>query len=177
MQFIFDNDTNSLLPFLLQAKHYILNELPAGNYDKEGILDRCRFIITELCTNAIKHSGEKQSEFNIYIENSHLIIERRDKGKQLHPIVNNQKTPLPLPDSMDLVTLTEDDINRLNMKRIDGYSVRFYVEEITATNSSKQQTVNEHFGLIIICQSSDKFTYSFHAPDSINVFTADIELA
>lgn len=176
MQFIFDHDTNALLPFLVSTGKYLQDALLPPGCNTELLLNKCKFILTELCTNGIKHSGVPQSTFRFYTEGSHLIIERRDSGQQFHPRVNNEKVPLPLPPSVDIITLTEDDINRLNMQRVNDYSIRLYVEEIPLRNPFKEQKINEHFGLIIICSSSDDFHYSYNAEERMNIFTALIKL-
>jgi hypothetical protein len=176
MQFIFNHDTNALLPFLLATGKYMQEQLLPAGCNAEAVLNRCKFILTELCTNGIKHAGVPASTFNFYIEDAHLIIERRDKGTQFHPRINGKTMPLPMPASVDIITITEDDINRLNLQRIHDYSIRLYVEEIPSKNDFAQQTINEHFGLIIICSSSDSFVYSYNAEEGVNIFTASIKI-
>jgi len=176
MQFIFNHDTNALLPFLLATGKCLRDDLLPGDYDNELLLGRCKFLLTELCTNGIKHAGVAASTFDIYTDNEHLIIERRDNGKPFHPRVNGETMPLPLPASVDVITLSEDDINRLNMQRLSDYCIRLYVEEIDLKKELRQQTINEHFGLIIICSSADDFTYTYDVEEGVNIFTAMLRL-
>ncbi len=174
MQFKFDHDTDTLVPFLLKAQQYIQDKLIPGN--NEELLNKCKFIITEFCINGIKHSGERQSFFDIYLDNRRLVIEKKDHGSPFRPKAYNKQMTLPLAETVDTIILMEDDYNRLNMQRIDEYSVRFYVENIHSAHTYKQQVINEHFGLIIICCSSDSFIYRHHAHDGLNIFTASIQL-
>ncbi len=176
MQFSFQHNTHALLPFLLKVNQYLQDKLPPGKYDKEAVLSKCKLIITELCTNSIKHSGLDESFFDITINGNRLIIKRSDKGIPFHPKIDGKKVALPLPGNIDIVTLTEDDINRLNMQRIDDYTARFYVENTSSGPSFKQDELNEHFGLIIICLSSDNFTYTYDVQETLNEFAAVIEL-
>jgi anti-sigma regulatory factor (Ser/Thr protein kinase) len=174
MEFIFHHSTDALLPFLIETGQHIENILPQKNAG-QILLHKCKFILTELCTNGIKHSGQPHSIFNIHVEHSDLVIERKDYGLPFHA-GKGRKDRLLLPhDVTGTVMLTEDDINRLNMQRIDEHSVRFFVEDVSEAYQPTNQTLNEHFGLIIICRSSTKFTYS-RLPDGLNVFAVFISI-
>ena len=169
MQFVFEHNANALLPFLDEIGRHIHTILP-GSDDADILVHRCKFILTELCTNGIKHSGQPHSIFNIYVEDKHLVIQRKDRGMPFHPTAGKKGQPVYVQDVEGTITLTEDDINRLNMQRVDEHSVKFYVEEVPLTYIPGRQKMNEHFGLIIICRSSDRFVYS-RLPDGLNVFT------
>jgi anti-sigma regulatory factor (Ser/Thr protein kinase) len=174
MEFIFEHDINGLLPFLMKVNRHIEDILP-GRDDYEVVLNRCKFILTELCTNSIKHSGLQQSTFHIYVKDGHLVLERKENGNPFLVNVGNKKVTLPLTHEFDTVILTQDDVNRLTMQRIDEHNVRFYVDEISAAPGFEQQMMNEHFGLIIICLSSDSFIYS-RTPGGQNVFTVSLKV-
>ena len=148
--------------------------LPEGD-DAEALLHKCKFIITELCTNAIKHSGLQQTIFNIYIENNHLIIKRSGEGLPFYANTVNDNQLLIPHAVTDTVILTEDDINKLCVQRIDEHSVRFYVEDTNTPSAEGQQSMGEHFGLIIICRSSDNFTYT-RQQDALNVFKVSLKI-
>jgi hypothetical protein len=176
MQFIFQHNTVSILPFVIKATHYIKENVVAGHGDKEQLLNRCKFIITELCTNAIKHSGRHESMLKVFTSGNQLIIERSDNGHPFFISLRNMQLSFPLPQEVGSVILMEDDINRLTMQRIHEYSARFWTEQVNAEEKIMQQTLSEHFGLIIICLSSDSFVYT-HAPEhNTNTFTATINL-
>ena len=173
MQFIFKHNTHALLPFLVEAGRYIETNLATGVHD--ALLHKCKFVLTELCTNGIKHSGQPLSIFEITIEDKQLTIHRKDNGLPFKPGLGKNATLL-LPDKItDTIILTEDAINRLVMQQIDDYCVRFYVEEATDKKEDAIKTVGEHFGLIIICRSADNFIYTRH-PNGENVFSVTLSL-
>jgi anti-sigma regulatory factor (Ser/Thr protein kinase) len=175
MQFIFKHNASELLPFLIETGQHIQDILPMA-IDTNNLLHKCKYIITELCTNAIKHSGLPQTTFDIYIENSHLIIKRYGSGLPFYAnAVDNNR--LLIPHAVKgTVTLTEDDISKLCVQRIDEHSVRFFVEDANMPDIAERQSMGEHFGLIIICRSSDNFTYT-RLPDALNIFSVSIRIA
>ena len=175
MQFIFNNSTPSILPFLLQATQFIRQEVTLEGVQRELLLNHCKFIITEFCTNSIKHSGQPESIFNIYIDGDNLVIEKKDNGAPFSIRWKEHKLSFPLPEHIDTITLMEDDINRLRMQKLTINSVRFYTEQNTG-NSDTAHFINEHFGLIIISLSSTRFTYTWDEVTRNNIFTATIHL-
>jgi hypothetical protein len=174
MQFIFNNTTPSILPFLLQATQFIRQEVTLEGVQRELLLNHCKFIITEFCTNSIKHSGQPESIFNIYIDSDNLVIEKTDTGAPFYIRWKEHKLFFPLPEHIDTITLMEDDINRLRMQKLSSNSVRFYTEP--NTGNSAVTYVNEHFGLIIISLSSTRFIYTWDDVTCSNIFTATIHL-
>lgn len=174
MQFIFNNTTPSILPFLLQATQFIRQEVTLEGVQRELLLNHCKFIITEFCTNSIKHSGQPESIFNIYIDGDNLVIEKTDTGAAFHVTWKENKLFFPLPEHIGTITLMEDDINRLCMQKLTNKSVRFYTEQNTSNSTTSY--VNEHFGLIIISLSSTRFTYTWDDATRSNIFMATIHL-
>ena len=174
MQFIFEHTAGALLPFLHKAGQHIKNTL--SNNVTEIVMHKCKFVLTELCTNGIKHSGEPQSIFDITISEKTITIQRTDAGAAFFPATLNQKQEASPNQSQGIITLSEDDINRLNMQPIDSKTVRFFVDEVPSTSKKNSPTLGEHFGLIIICQSSNNFTYTRLA-NGENQFRVSIALA
>lgn len=176
MQFTFTHNAAGILPFILQATQYIKDEHLNHRADKEQLLNRCKFIITELCTNGIKHAGSQKSTFTIIVRNGNLVIERQDDGIPLSVTWNERKLQVPIPEEVNTITLTEDDINCLRMQRINAYSVKFYAQPITPISLHKPPKLNEHFGLIIICLSANSLVYVHDKAAGTNTFTATINL-
>lgn len=175
MQFNFNNTTHAILPFIQQTTQFIRQELTLEGVSKELLLNHCKFIITEFCTNGIKHSGREESLFNIYADGDKLVIEKTDTGAPFSITWQQQKLTFPLPGHIDTIIITEDDINRLCMKRLGDNSVRFYTEQNT-DDKRTTQFINEHFGFIIISLSATSFTYTWDEFSQSNVFTATISL-
>lgn len=176
MQFTFTHNAAGILPFILQATQYIKDEYTSNHTAKEQLLNRCKFIITELCTNGIKHSARPDSTFNITAQDGSLVIERKDEGVPLNIAWQETTLQMPLPADINTITLMEDDINCLRMQKLHEYSVRFYTQPITPIALHKPPMLNEHFGLIIICLSADSFIYVHDAATGTNTFTATINL-
>jgi len=175
MEFTFDHNTASILPLVLKITGYIKEQIGGERKSREQLLNKCKFIITEFCTNAIKHSGQQQSNFTVYKNNSSLIIERIDRGHPFSILWNGNVLSFPLPDEVNTITLMEDDINRLRLKKINTHAARFYTEQ-TLGETINGQYINEHFGLIIICTSSDEFVYTHNPANGSNMFTATLKL-
>jgi len=176
MQFTFTHNAAGILPFILKATQYIKDEYIGNRDDKEQLLNRCKFVITELCTNGIKHAGRAESVFTITMQDDSLLIARQDDGAPLNITWKETNLQVPLPEDISTVTLMEDDINCLRMQRLHAYSVKFYTQPITPIALHKPPKLNEHFGLIIICLSTDSFVYVRDEATGTNTFTATINL-
>jgi len=175
MQFTFTHNAAGILPFVLITTQHIKDEYIGNRADKEQLLNRCKFIITELCTNGIKHSGRQESVFTITTHNGNLVIERQDDGPPLTVAWNNISLQVPLPEEIDTITVMEDDINCLQMQKLHKYSVKFYTQPKDPM-LQVPPTLNEHFGLVIICLSADSFIYVRSEATGTNTFTAIINL-
>ncbi|HWB26333.1 MAG TPA: hypothetical protein VG738_12675 [Chitinophagaceae bacterium] len=175
MQFIFTHNASLIRPLLSEVLQYLEELLIVERTDTEDLLHRCKFIITELCTNAIKHSGEAKSILHIYTQEGTLIIKKTDTGKPFSSCMNNIDISFPLAPEIDTLVLMEDDINRLNLQRVDDYNATFYAEQLNLPVAAGKR-LNEHFGLVLICLSADSFTYTHDPYDGSNIFIASINL-
>ncbi len=173
MPFIFKHSTDALLPFLQETAQHIKNNLPEGI--GEIMMHKSKFVLTELCTNGIKHAGVPQSSFEITVDAGYLTILRKDNGVPFNLEPKQKEQQLLKSETRSDVTLAEDDINRLIMQRINNQTVCFFVEEVPALGKKANPTLVEHFGFIIICRSCSSFTYS-RLPSGENVFSVSIPL-
>src|ERR1700744_4971453 len=122
MELEFNNSTGGLIASLQEMLEYITGCIPAGA-DSENILFRCKVIITELLTNAIKHAGEGFTLFEIESGPS-LIIQKTDKGSPLYLIDQQQAN-----DRQDKKLISADPLNSLFAIRESENSIRFASEE------------------------------------------------
>lgn len=180
MQFSFRNKTGALLPFLKEVEFYVMERL-YGNSNIGTLLMRSKYILIEMCTNGIKHSGEDYSTFDVDIEEDNLFISKTDQGKPFAPKGKNGKKCMVFPPQ-DLqtklpVTIWEDDLNRLAAKKEQEDTLCFYVEETHHPAPELSSLLERHLGLIIICSASDVFHYRYEADKKLNIFTAKIALA
>lgn len=175
MQFTFTHNAAGILPFIIKTTQYIKDECIGNHADKEQLLNRCKFIITELCTNGIKHTGAPESVFTIYMHQNSLVIERHDDGVPLGITWQERRIQVPIPKEINVITVMEDDINCLRMQKLQDYSVRFFTQP-KKPMLQVPPTLNEHFGLIIICLSANSLVYVHDAAAGTNTFTVTINV-
>jgi hypothetical protein len=150
-QFIFDNHTANLTPFTKEILAYVAAQLPTAN---EKLLFRAKFVITELLTNALKHSGMGQSWLNITVDGKLLYITKKDLGAPLPLVAGIEHLP------GDRSPISCDAMHILYAVHGQGQEVHFICEEGNCNELDIHEII-EHFGLIIITKSSDRFTYRY----------------
>ncbi|MBN9299901.1 MAG: hypothetical protein J0I41_23065 [Filimonas sp.] len=179
MQFSFKNKTGALLPFLKEVEFYLLERL-YGNSNLGTLLMRGKYILIEMCTNGIKHSGEAYSQFNIDIEDDKLFISKIDKGNPFTPKSKNGMACLVFPpqnlQTYKPVTIWEDDLNRLAVKKASEDTLVFYVEDINEPAPELASLLEKHLGLIIICRAADVLHYKYEPEQKLNIFTAKLQV-
>lgn len=175
MEFTFEHSASFILPLVHKVTGHIKEQVCDEQKGLEQLLNKCKFIITEFCTNAIKHSGQQQSGLNIYTANQHLFIERTDEGRPFSVKWKGSVLSFPLPEEVNVITLMEDDINCLRLKKINPNTAKFYTEQKAADHINSRH-INEHFGLIIICTLCDEFVYTHNPANGSNIFTAKLKL-
>ncbi|HVV56118.1 MAG TPA: hypothetical protein VHC47_12360, partial [Mucilaginibacter sp.] len=88
MKLEFDNSTGAMITSLDRMLEYISGTIPP-HADADDILFRCKVIVTELLTNAIKHAGDGSTLFGIERDSEQLVIQKSDKGAPLY-LINNR---------------------------------------------------------------------------------------
>ncbi|MBS7566251.1 hypothetical protein KHS38_17720 [Mucilaginibacter sp. Bleaf8] len=163
-QFTFDTRSGSLMPLTEQVLDCIALQLQ--NYaEAEDILFRAKYIIIELLTNALKHSGTGEAHLSVVISADELQIIKADAGNPL-PLLN-----AAMPTGQTRVMVAYDVMHTLYA--VLGEEVRFVCEENALENLDISK-IHEHFGLLIITKTADEFSYRYRKPD--NIFTAKLRL-
>jgi anti-sigma regulatory factor (Ser/Thr protein kinase) len=127
-------------------------------------------VITELLTNAIKHTGDTEIAVSISISNEYLIIEKSDHGNPFNP--NDFLSQLTNTGSK--IQLSQDDLYSIYALIENDNQVRFTCEENKTALSFVD--IMEHFGLLIITRAADEFTYRYDPATGLNTFRVQMLL-
>lgn len=172
MEFEFGNSAAQLVSSL----EYMLGQI-GGNIppraDKEDILFRCKVIITELLTNAIKHAGKSSTLFSIEMDAQKLIICKTDTGMPLY-LVNTRNNTTNSNAEFNRRLISSDFLNSLYAIWESENNIRFASEDGSLNDSLPVEQVMEHFGILIITRSSDEFTYTYDRAARTNIFRVRI---
>lgn len=166
-RFEFLNTGNSFTALLSEMLLFVGEALPAAA-DKETVLFKAKYILTELLTNAIKHSGTNSSFFDIDIENKALRINKTDTGRPLKFALLNEQT---YPYS---TCIAGDAMHVLYASCLQPGVIKFFAKENTDDTEFDINNIFEHFGLLIITKSSDDFRYFYEAQTGLNHFETKV---
>ncbi|MEO6850739.1 MAG: hypothetical protein ABI166_08910 [Mucilaginibacter sp.] len=169
LEFEFNNSADTLIPSLEHLLEHVSAGIPA-DADADDILFRCKVIITELLTNAIKHAGQDTTLFDIETNSQQMVIQKTDKGAPFY-LVNTEYSPVGAENKR---LISADPLNSLYAVWESENRIRFAsVDSMDDDNLSVEQ-IMEHFGILIITRSSDEFTYTYHKDTNSNVFKVKI---
>lgn len=165
-----EGKSNVLQDVILQ---YIRQALEHSNNCKK-ILLRSKWIVTELLTNALKHTKADVVHFEVRIEGTVLQIIQSDQGEPFSLSINGKRNYFAANlIENDNYLLIKDDLSTLCATVIDG-KLNFRAEDNIELTDLNVQNIQEHFGLIIITRSSDYFTYCYDNAAKTNIFKASI---
>lgn len=165
--FEFDNKVEKLVT----ALEYMLGHIATyihRQVDKEDIMFRCKVIITELLTNAIKHAGKTTTLFNIEASNGGLAIVKTDKGEPLYLVDTKPRT------GENKLLVSSDTLNSLYAIWENDDRIRFESGDGIEDDPLSVEQMMEHFGMLIITRSSDEFTYTYDKKSRLNTFCSKI---
>ncbi|MGZ3943652.1 MAG: hypothetical protein ACXVJB_01850 [Mucilaginibacter sp.] len=172
VEFQFDNSADKLVSSLEYMLGQITGNIPP-QADKEDIIFRCKVIITELLTNAIKHAGKGSTRFDIEMDAQKLIISKTDTGMPLY-LVNTRNNATKADAELNKRLISADFLNSLYAIWESENHIRFASEEGSLDDFLPVEQVMEHFGILIITRSSDEFTYTYNKAAHTNVFRVKI---
>lgn len=174
-QFTFSNrEANSIAA--LDCILLFIGEEIKNSVNCKNILLRSKWIVTELFTNASKHSGDNVICFEIEIRDKVLQITKSDRGEPFSLLIDGERKSYPADfTEKDTYLLHEDDLSILYATVTDNAFI-FSAEDNIETTDITVQELNEHFGLAIITRSSDKFIYKYDSCTRTNFFTASLLL-
>ncbi|WDF53680.1 ATP-binding protein [Mucilaginibacter sp. KACC 22063] len=138
--------------------NFIRNNLPQQP-DHDALTFKTKFILTELITNAVKHTPNDSSSLQIRMEDDGIRIIKTDTGNPL-----NFKLKAAPSDSV----IASDFLHTLYVKNKDE-QLHFYCVE-NHNSLAADDNLPEHFGLLIITKSSDTFYYHHNKTTGVNTF-------
>jgi anti-sigma regulatory factor (Ser/Thr protein kinase) len=140
----------------------------------ESILSRIKWVITELLTNAVKHSGQAESELNIRISDLELTLQKEDSGKPLNLTAqDNKKIIWPIENLSKPIDfpIYHNGMDSLCVRTDDAGKAIFFIETMADMEMPGLLTdTSEHFGLLIMTKASDAFTYEYDSLNKLNRF-------
>jgi len=166
--FEFGNSADKLISSLEHMLGHISSCIPVGA-DTESIMFKCKVIITELLTNAIKHAGNSKTLFNIDSNATRLAISKTDYGMPLY-LINTRNNSAADNTKINKRLISADPLTSLYANWERENHIRFSSEEGSLDDFLSVEQVMEHFGILIITNSSDEFTYTYHKDTRSNVF-------
>jgi len=172
--FEFDNSADKLVSSL----QYMLDGIAGGissQADSGDIMFRCKAVITELLTNAIKHAGKGHTRFDVESDGTKLTICKTDTGMPLYLLATRNNTAAESA-AENKKLISADPLSSLYANWESENHIRFTSEEGSLDDFLSVEQVAEHFGILIITNSSDEFTYTYDKNTRENIFRVKINL-
>ena len=165
--FSFNRSEQSLVTSLKQILDFV-NEHTHHYKGASAIHFKAKIIITELLNNAIKHSGDTETTINVIIDNQKITVKKIDNGPRFEP-----DGLFTFSIRGETITLSSDDLNSLYAVVQNDYTIKFICEENTDKQVVDPNSINEHFGLLIIARAADEFIYRYDDKTSSNIFQVE----
>ena len=139
------------------------------NLSPEFIL-RIKWILTELCSNTYKHSSSSNALLEILIQQEQIILRVSDKGNvfDITQFINTGMQSFA--NGIHKIRLCDYGFLSLHAQFSEQCHLLFSTEE--ANNNINIESLNEHYGLLIITRACDEFTYTYHEHTNTNEFNA-----
>jgi anti-sigma regulatory factor (Ser/Thr protein kinase) len=135
----------------------------------EDIMAKIKWVIMELLTNAVKHSGERESVLKITLTTDAVILQKEDYGKPLTLVGQDKKKIIwPLEDMVRPLDfpIYHNGMDSLCVRTDESGRAIFFIEELVELEMpALLSDTSEHFGLLIMTKASDEFAYE-HEPDT-----------
>ena len=171
-KFLLADRTDSFIPSLKQMVEFIDLNLP-HNDKNDGIKFKIKIILTELINNALKHVKNAESTIHILINNENIDIKKTDYGNRFN--INGLKVIINTPPGYK-VQITSDALHSVYAMFENEFNFTFICEEKISGGVADYNDLMEHFGLLIISKSADKFTYDYNKLTGLNTFNVKILL-
>jgi len=173
-QFIFNSQDEEIQDVLDRCQQYI-NQNAGKNSVESALLSKIKWVITELLTNAVKHSETSECLLLMSLKNGQLIIEKQDNGNPLtlyHPAKETKIIwPLHPGKTIEDFQIYHNGMDSLMVHIENDNLATFYTEELPESYMpALLLDTSEHFGLLIITKASDTFIYQYIREENLNKF-------
>ncbi len=175
LQFRLGTDPAFFMEYLEHVLEQLRCSLPSG-VSHTMVMRRCRWVITELITNAHKHSGQQEVSLSILIFPDRLSIIKEDRGSPMSLPVEDGFIcwPLTAQQCGREINIREDDFQALIASIDMNGKVTFSVKAKEEKGYAGRRQISRNFGLTIISGVCEQFTYHFDTMTGKNVFTSVI---
>lgn len=173
-QFFFDNKIQSIQPLMYEVISFIKENVSAERYAVK--VNKCRHVIVELLTNAVKHSGVENSVLNVDIGDDVINIRKTDNGKPFY-IKEYGQFPLHASFVGEQIEIHKDELYCIYAIVDSPCSLLFEVVEYPIHSPEQIMEMEEHYGLLILLKSSSSVRYSFREVDGLNNFDISVSLS
>jgi anti-sigma regulatory factor (Ser/Thr protein kinase) len=180
IEIIFGNNRHEIPGTLNLCLDHIL-EGAGGNPVDEATLSRVKWVIIELLTNAVKHSGERETVLKIRIDAAGIVLIKEDYGKPLVLVGqdSDKKIIWPLEKIVRPVDfpIYHNGMDSLCVRTDEAGRAIFFIEQLAEMEMpALLSDTSEHFGLLIMTKASDEFSYEFEAATGLNRFVCTFKL-
>ena len=139
------------------------------------IRSRFKWVVTEMLTNAIKHSGVDECRLSIESDADSLVFEKEDAGLPLNLAEPNGSTQLSWPlEGAVLPTdfqIYQNGVESLLLTATSKTNAVFSVKEVGDSDLPPlSDTLSEHLGLLILAKAADEFEYEYDVQRGVNKF-------
>ncbi|SKB72585.1 sensor histidine kinase [Dyadobacter psychrophilus] len=138
---------------------------------------KVKWVITELLTNAVKHSGTGYCTLIIKVDNDTLTIEKQDEGNPLslreQATGNVFRWPIESLSGKLEFQIYHNGIDSLFVTSEHSNCAKFHIEELEGVEMPGLLIdTSEHFGLLIMTKASDEFYYEYDPATKVNRFVS-----
>lgn len=145
------------------------------------ILQKIKWVLTELLTNAVKHSGTSSTILTIKVLEEEIIFIKEDIGNPVSLYLPEEGKHLTYPFNHHIsskkVLIYGNQTDALMAHIQPDNSIIFINSEVELPESEELLSdISEHFGLMIIAKCTDHFTYTFTESDRTNRFICRFSL-
>ena len=139
---------------------------------KELTILRCKHVLVELFTNAIKHAGCTTVHFTVNVNADAIVIQKVDTGLRL------QLKQFNIHWDESVIGIKQHLYNALYLEVISAHELHFHILPPLSPEAIAIGTfaMHEHFGLQIIASACSSFHYCYNTTTRENIYTATIPL-
>lgn len=171
-KFVFNNIADEIYALAMAVIEY------TGQKD-DATVSKLKMILVELLTNSLKHSGQEESIIEVETSGNNITIKKIDAGNGFALRCGDNLMEWPLPGrhhTDEIVTIYSDNGAILKANLESNCALQFFIEEAEEPGIIDIDSLSEHFGLMIITRSCDKFTYTFDIDTCTNTFSVSLSV-
>jgi len=168
------NNKKQGIPAVLEICVQYINEKSKAFPVELSLVHKMKWVISEMLSNSLKHSGTDECILTISASADYILIEKKDSGKPL--ILTEQSSGTKIEWPLSAISNIDCEIyhNGMDSLRVlseDTCKATFYTENLNdASMPDLLFNISEHFGLLIITKSCDRFIYEYDPETNTNLF-------